>query len=160
LFSAEENRSNWPRLVMVLRNRWRLSALFAFGLMMTVTIVTFLIRPVYEPTARIEIDPPGEVFSLENNGSGTSDATYWETQAQNLRSDNLAVEVIRSLKLDQNQELAGSVKAGKAADSTVAAGPLQLNPAENTALENFQTALKVKRDTSSRLILISFASHD
>ena len=160
LSSAEENRSNWLRLVMVLRKRWRLSALFAGGVITTVAIVTFLIKPIYEPTARIEIDPPGEVFSLENNSSATSDTAYLETQAQNLRSDNLAVAVIRSLKLDQNRELTGSANTVNVAKSNATAGALELSPAESAALENFQTTLKIKRDTSSRLILISFASHD
>ena len=160
LSSAEENRHNWLRVMTVLRKHWRLSALFAGVVMATVAIVTLLIKPIYEPTARIEIDPPGEVFSLENNGSATSDIAYLETQAQNLRSDNLALAVIRSLNLDQNPELAGFVKPAKAAKSIIATGTVQLTPAESNALENFQSALKIRRDTSSRLILISFASHD
>jgi succinoglycan biosynthesis transport protein ExoP len=159
--NSDNEMPDWLRAVAILVRHWRLSVLFAASVMTTVTVVTFLLKPVYEPTARIEVDPPGEVFSLEQNGGMPTDAEYLETQAQNLRSDHLAIDIIRSMRLDQVRELAGIPKPANAvASSDPSLGSVQLSPAEANALENFREALKVRRDTASRLILISFASHD
>jgi succinoglycan biosynthesis transport protein ExoP len=159
---AEDRASDWLRGLDVLRKHWRLSALFAFAVLVTVICVTYLTKPVYEATARIEIDPAGEVFSLEGNAS-SSDAEYLETQAQILQSDGLAVDVIRKLRLDQNLELVGELKPGEDAMATSpdsnAGGP-QLTGREKVALHKFAAALKVRRDTLSRLVMVGFASHD
>jgi polysaccharide biosynthesis transport protein len=160
---AEDKKSDWRRTVHVLRTHWKLSTLFAAVVMLTVTCVTFLQKPTYEPTARIEVDPPGELFSLAGGGGpGPSDTEYLETQAKNLKSENLAVAVIRKLGLDHNPELVDKAQPSKRenAEITTSASGLELTPDEGVALENFQSHLKVKRDTSSRLILISFASHN
>jgi succinoglycan biosynthesis transport protein ExoP len=151
----ESNAFYWLRAMGVLQKHWRLSALFAGIVMATVVGVTFLTKPVYEGTARIEVDPSGEKFNLENGGSGSTDAEYLETEAQVLQGDSLAIVVMRKLHLDQNPEFNGEVKA-----ATSAPRPEQLTPAESNALENFKKNLTVRRDTASRLILVSFASHD
>jgi succinoglycan biosynthesis transport protein ExoP len=145
----------WIHAMGVLQKHWRLSALFAGIVMVTVIGVTFLTRPVYEATARIEIDPSGEKFSLEG-GAGVIDAEYLETEAQVLQGDRLAIAVIRKLRLDQNPALMGKLEAAnmKSADAQ------ELTPEERIALANFKGALKVKRDTASRLILVNFDSHD
>jgi len=143
----------WLRALEILRKHWRLSALFASILMVTVVVVVFSLQPVYEPVARIEVDPSGETFSLENRAVG-SDAEYLETQAQNLKSDKLAIDVIRRLHLDQNYAVVGNTT------SKPEQAIYQLSPAEYDALRAFRSHLTVKRDTSSRLIAVSFASTD
>jgi polysaccharide biosynthesis transport protein len=157
---GNSNVSDWLHAALVLRRHWKLSVLFALVVMITVALVTFLTKPVYEPTAKIEIDPPGEIFSLENGGSMASDAEYLETQAQNLRSDHLAIDVIRSLELDQNPEFVGKRTPQKRGAAATATTVSHLTAGEESALETFQSLLKVKRDTSSRLIVVSFASHN
>jgi succinoglycan biosynthesis transport protein ExoP len=153
----------WILALNVLKKHWRLSALFAALVMVTVIIVTFSMRALYEPSARIEVDPPGETFSLDGgNGPGNDDA-YVETQAQNLKSDKLAVAVIRQLNLDQNIDLVPD--AEERAQSRRVANPqsddvLQLTPAENTALAALRSRLTIRRDTASRLITVSFADYD
>ena len=57
--STEEKSSDWLRAIAVLRKHWQLSAFFAFAVLVTVIFVTFLIQPMYQATARIEIDPAG-----------------------------------------------------------------------------------------------------
>ena len=99
--------AEWLRVVYILRKHWRISVLFAAVLMVTVVVVTFSMSPIYEPVARIEVDPPGEQFSLEG-GSAGSDSEYLETQAQNLKSDTLAMDVIHRLHLDQSPEMVAS----------------------------------------------------
>jgi len=151
--SPDKNESEWLIGLRVVRKHWRLSALFAAVVIVTVVIITFSTKSVYEPIARIEVDPPGETFSLEGGSSG-SDAEYLETQAQNLKSDRLAIDVIRQLHLDQDVE-----GMGKTSESATGSN-YQLTPQENSALRAFRSALNVKRDTASRLIAVSFASHD
>jgi len=150
--AADAGGVEWMRALYVLRKNWRLSALFAAVLTLTVVAVVFSLKAVYEPVARIEVDPSGEVFSLESRASG-SDAEYLETQAQNLKSDKLAMDVIRRLHLDQNSSVISDNKAAKPEQALY-----QLSPGEYSALRAFRSNLTVKRDTSSRLISVSFAS--
>src|SRR5579862_6597604 len=102
--ARDKRGPEWMNALYVMRKHWKLSAAFALVLMLTVIVVVFSIKPVYEPVARIEVDPPGEQFSLEGGTAG-SDVEYLETQAQNLKSDKLAIDVIHRLHLDQSQEL-------------------------------------------------------
>ncbi len=157
----ENDPTNWLRAVNVLKKHWKLSAVFATAVIATVVTVTFLMKPIYEPVARIEVDPPGtEIFSLQGGNSATTDAEYMETQAQNLQSDALALAVIHRLHLDQSAVFVGDLlKKGKVGQG-VAPDGTRLTPAENAALRSFKSRLNVKRDTGSRLIMISFASGD
>jgi len=154
--SQEKIGAEWLRVLYIIRKHWRISVLFAAVLMVTVIIVTFSMKPIYEPVARIEVDPPGEQFSLEGGASG-SDSEYLETQAQNLKSDKLAMDVIHRLHLDENPEMVAP------SDSESKAGDLaayQLSPMQYSALHSFRAHLNIKRDTASRLISVSFSSHD
>ncbi len=158
----EARRSDWLRAITVLEKHWRLAAGFAFCVIVTVVLVTYFTTPVYDATARVEIDPAGEVFSLEGN-AGASDAEYLETQAQILQSDAVAVDVIRKMHLDRNPIFIGKLKAGEDVNAPVPdsiVGGQQLNVGEKIALSKFTKALKVRRDTQSRLVLVTISSHD
>jgi succinoglycan biosynthesis transport protein ExoP len=157
--ASMDPRPDWMHALKVLQKHWRLSASFALVVFVTVTTLTLLMKPVYEPVARIEIDPPGaETFSMESGGSG-DESQYLETSAKNLQSDQLAIAVIRALRLQSNQAISTGIAEieRKIADHR---DDYHLTPEENVALRNFQSQLKVKRDTGSRLINVSFASHD
>ena len=152
----EKRGAEWLRVLYIVRKHWRISALFAAVVTATAIVVTFSMTPIYEPVARIEVDPPGEQFSLEGASSG-NDSEYLETQAQNLKSDKLAMDVIRRLHLDQSSAMGARSDSGsKAGDLAV----YQLSPTEYSALRGFRANLTVKRDTASRLIAVSFASSD
>lgn len=157
--AAETIEPTWLRAIYIVRKHWRLSALFVGVVMVTVVLVTFFLPPVYEPIARIEVDPPGETFSLEG-GNPASDADYLETQAQNLKSDRLAVDVIRRLHLDQNPAIVPPDHNLKTSGPPANAIAGMLTPQENAALRFFRPNLTVKRDTASRLISVSFSSSD
>ncbi len=152
------------RALRILHKNWRYAAVFALTLLSVVTIVTFRMKDIYEPTARLEIDPPGsEVLSMKDLlNAGMNDQDYLETQARILQSDELAVSVIRTLRLDQNVELVGKQaledEGGQAGDESPSG--TQLTPVENRALRNFQQRFKVLKVRSSRLVEVSFASHD
>ncbi|MGH9545854.1 MAG: GumC family protein [Terriglobales bacterium] len=158
----EENKlPDWLRALGTLQKHWKLSLLFAGVILVTTIVVTVFTKPVYEGTTRVEIDPSGEKFSLDNGGSGGSDAEYLETQAQILQGDSLAILVVRKLKLDQNPLLMDvtdpdALKAAPTHSSDI----VRLTPQESIALQNLKANLKVKRDVASRLILVSFDSRD
>jgi len=154
--SQEKRGVEWLRFLYIVRKHWRISALFAAVLLATVIVVVLNMNPIYEPVARIEVDPPGERFSLEGGASG-NDAEYLETQAQNLKSDTLAIDVIHRLHLDQSPGMVAPANTeSKAGDSPI----YQLTDGEYAALHSFRANLKIKRDTASRLISVSFSSHD
>jgi polysaccharide biosynthesis transport protein len=158
----QHEEPDWVRVSATMKKHWKLAAEFALATFAVVAIFTLLMKPVYEPVAEIEVDPPGtEIFTLQGNGPPPTDSDYLQTQAQKLKSDELALEVIRSLHLDQNPDLVPARKAFlKSTPPDGRNGAVQLSPAENKALQGFQERLNVNRDSGSRLIRVSFGSHD
>jgi succinoglycan biosynthesis transport protein ExoP len=161
------NSIDWQWISQVMRRHWQWSAAFALLVIAGVTAAVFVMKPVYQPVARIEVDPPGtEMFSLPGAGSSSDPTDYLETQAKILQSDELAIQVIRKLRLDQNKQFtSSSIAPGPKADAAKANSNNQqmlpgLTPAEDHALTVFRSSLDIQRDTSSRLIYVSFASHD
>jgi hypothetical protein len=75
--AREKSGAEWLRALEVLRKHWHLSALFAAAVICSVIVVTFSIKPVYAPVAQLEVDPPGETFSLDGGNQGYSDVTAW-----------------------------------------------------------------------------------
>src|SRR5437764_13839900 len=53
----ETNESDWKRIVNTLRRRWKPSTIVAVAILLTAVLVAFGPKPVYEPSAVIEIDP-------------------------------------------------------------------------------------------------------
>jgi capsular exopolysaccharide synthesis family protein len=156
-----QEASDWERISIVLGKQWKLIAGFALSTFLTVAIVTFMIKPMYEPVTRIEIDPPGaEIFSLQGNNAGYGDSEYLQTQAQKLKSDELALEVIRALRLDHNEDFVPQGATAGTAEAATREGAGQSTAAENRALQTFRGRGAVTRDSSSRLVTVSFGSHD
>ncbi|HWC17191.1 MAG TPA: polysaccharide biosynthesis tyrosine autokinase [Terriglobales bacterium] len=151
----------WPavpeplRALAIIQKHWQLAVLFAVVASSAVAAVTLLTKPVYEPTARIEIAPPGsEIFSLQGSASGFNEAAFVDTQAQALKADALAIRVVRQLKLASEPDFVS--RASLAASSAYTDA---ISPAENAALASLQERLKVRRDSTSHIVTISFASH-
>src|SRR5262249_55165632 len=69
----------WVQALQIVAKHWRLSASFAAIVAATTAIITLSMKPVFEPVARIEVDPRGESFSLDG-GAHSSDTEYLETQ--------------------------------------------------------------------------------
>jgi succinoglycan biosynthesis transport protein ExoP len=148
--------SDWMRALQVLSKEWRASALFAITVVAIVTCVTFAMKPVYESEGRLQIDPPGsEVFSLDAAGAGLIDSEYISTEAQKLQTDDLALATIRALHLDSNREITGRLSNRPLNDMSD-----DHNQRENAVLRAFQSRLSVRRDPSSRLVSVTFATHD
>jgi succinoglycan biosynthesis transport protein ExoP len=161
--SAMTEGADWMRAIKGLCKYWRLSVLFALTVTLTVTVVMFLMHSIYEPEARVEVDPPGgEVFSLDSQHNSSSSSDYLETQSKNLQSAQLALEVVRQLHLDQVPEFAGKPTPGEQATLTTTTdyGVLRLTPAEARAVRTLTAQRTVLRDTASRLITVTVSSRD
>ncbi|HXY03361.1 MAG TPA: polysaccharide biosynthesis tyrosine autokinase [Terriglobales bacterium] len=175
--------TEWLRAWRTLRRQWRAVAIFAAAVMATVLLVTVLTKPLYEPAARVEIDPPGaELFNLEGREASETSPEYLETQARNMQSPELLVSVMRQLQLDQNSEFKNKGFASRALNAALSlvdrvpvwlwgrrksesqpqlpAGLQMLSPSEASTFSSMQSQLTVKRDTASHLVNISFSSHD
>ena len=154
--SRRRTVSDWRQVWAILSKQWRWSALFAATVIAVVTGVTIALRPIYEPEGQLQIDPPGaEAFSLQANG-GELDSEYIATEAEKLQTDDLALATIRTLHLDTNPEITGQLADRSASD--ISAG--QLTPRENAAIRGFEAMLTIRRDPSSRLVGVRFATHD
>jgi polysaccharide biosynthesis transport protein len=164
------DRPELVRALDALRQYWRWSVGFAAVVIITTAITVFVMKPVYEPLARIEVDPPGtESFALAGAEGRGDPVQYLQTQTRELESEQLAIDVIRALHLAEKGNFGSSPvdMQKKDADDNGAKKkdsddhkPLVLNPAESRALGQLQSNLKVRLDSGSWLINVSFASHD
>ncbi|MBS1801661.1 MAG: polysaccharide biosynthesis tyrosine autokinase [Acidobacteria bacterium] len=153
--------ADWFRAVEILKKHWPLSAAFAVSVAISVAAITLLMKPVYEPQARVEVDPPGaEVFSLQGNNNSGASTDYIETQAQNLQNDELTLEVIRKLRLDQSPYFGADTNAISGGSKPATEVAVPLTPAENRALSVFKQSRKITRDVASRLITVSVSAHN
>ena len=158
-YPALDTSNEWQRYLRILEKQWRLGALLAGAIFIAIAIVTYSITPVYESTARLEIDPPGsEAFSLPDNPRAV-DEDYRDTQSEILKSDALAIAVIRNLHLDHNTTIVGK---STSATAVPPAGnhATQLTTAENIALRYYQEHLRVSLVRKSRVLEVKFATAD
>jgi succinoglycan biosynthesis transport protein ExoP len=147
---------DWLKALAIVRKRWRLALSFAAVLVAAAALIIFLIKPEYQPSGRLEIDPPGgEMFTMQANASPLSETQYLETQAQGLQTDDLAVAVIRKMGLDRNPDF-----NAKSPTEAAPTDPLQLTPAESATLRAFHTRLRVVHDPNSHVITVSVTAHD
>ena len=159
--SNNSEHTDWLRAIDILKKHWRLSAVFALVVAVSVTVVTLMMKPVFEPQARVEVDPPGaEVFSLQGNNNSGASTDYIETQAQNLQNDELTLEVIRKLHLDQSPYFGADPNAISREPRLASEVAVPLTPAENRALFVFKQSRKITRDVASRLITVSVSAHN
>ena len=177
----EERVFMWEQAVRVLRKNRRFALFCAVILTTSVVIGAISMKDVYQPVARLQIDPlnsgirsPQEVE--ETRSTDTQD--YLETQAQILRSDALAISVIRALHLDKNTEFVDKrdqAQLGHLQDAKKQGGSQPVKDtsflqeqfdladrtsAESIALGAFHQRLTVHPVRNSRLIEVSFQSHD
>src|ERR1700693_1836122 len=97
--------------LMVLRKHLWLIASCVLAIVTIVTIQTFRMQPIYDATARIEIDRENTNI-LPFSGTESYDIyedleQYIETQSKILTSQTLASQTIKSLKLDQDPRFGG-----------------------------------------------------
>jgi succinoglycan biosynthesis transport protein ExoP len=137
---------------------------FAVGL-----FATLKQKPVYKARALIEIqkenpDVPTlqELFQVEN----ISD-TYLETQYRILKSENLARRVIAQLRLEQVAEFGMPIENSSGSQTlavnlphAIAGDPPRTHETSSEVLKKFQERLDVEPLKRSRLVEVTFESHD
>lgn len=173
------NTFNWEQVLRILRKNWRLAGACTVGVLLLFVAYALWLKDSYQPFARLEIDPPGSgMLSQREFETGMeNNQEYLETQSQILQSDELATLVIRAMRLDREAEQVGKknlTKYGhgdaapeKSNHKLVAESPLQeqfaaaeRTPLETIALRSFHKNLTVNTVRGSRLLEVSFASHN
>jgi polysaccharide biosynthesis transport protein len=151
---SPDSASDIASLFAIVKKHWRTASASTLLLGALSLLATYLMKPLYEPEARLDVDPPGfEQFALEPQ-TASSDTVYLQTQVQNLQSEALALAVIRSL------HLAGDGTEQKQSETIVPDEGDRLTPAENAALREFKERLKIDHDPGSRMITLSVGAHD
>ncbi|MBZ5659104.1 MAG: polysaccharide biosynthesis tyrosine autokinase [Acidobacteriia bacterium] len=143
--------------LLVLRKHQWLIMFFLLAVVSIVTIATFRMRPIYEATARVEIDREN------NNAMHFADSTqedeyadledYIVTQSKILQSETLAMLTVRSMGLDRLPQYGG--QPGKPVKA--AAENSLVRPA---ALGAFLGGLSIKRVPNTRLLDVTYESTD
>jgi capsular exopolysaccharide synthesis family protein len=145
---------------IVRKHQW-LILTFLLTVVTVVTIATFKMKPVYEASARIEVDQEtSNILPFQNTdpyGAYEDLDTYIETQAKVLLSETLALETIKSLGLASNPEFGGTPGGSVSVPSIDSSQAPISRPA---ILGNFIGSLSVKRVPNSRLLEITFSSTD
>src|SRR5579862_6220521 len=99
--------------VIVLRKHQWLILTFLLTVVTVVTIASFKMKPIYQATARVEVDRESQnnlQFQDQNGGydSYMDSEDYIETQTKILESETLALQTIKSLDLGHYPEFGGA----------------------------------------------------
>jgi capsular exopolysaccharide synthesis family protein len=147
-------RAYW---LILMKRRWAVLTVVAL-LVTLVTMISLRMRPVYESTARVEVDPDTpQIQSLNDlyrGEAGYSDDTFLQTQVNVLKSENLAWRTLQELDVAGKGEYALGGQDGKAAQ------PISPEAAQNTLISLFRSHLRVQLIRDSRMIEVTFASTD
>ena len=118
-------------------------------------IVSFRTQPVYEATARVEVEadtPQIQSFNdLFRDMSGFSDETFLQTQVNVLKSENLAWRTLQQLGMGGKAELGEGGERLQAGSQTAA----QLG-----LIQGFRGHLRVQLMRDSRMIEVTYDSTD
>jgi capsular exopolysaccharide synthesis family protein len=133
-----------------------------------VLLLVLLLHNTYEAHATLEIAPAvNETVSIHDSAMPISPTQqdYLDTQSEILRSDYMALKVIRDLKLDQNSTfyspswLAQTLKRIVPLGSNSLGGPSNSDQVEDL-LKAFRRGLSVNQVKNSRLVDVAFSSRD
>src|SRR5579863_2551655 len=142
--------------VILLRKHQWLIAFFLLAVVSIVTIATFRMQPIYEATARVEIDR--EVSSAFHFSAADQDDAYFDledyivTQSKILQSETLAAQTVKSMGLDRMPEFGGSPGRVEKPAPPGSDASLIRPPAVGALL----AGLSVKRVPNSRLLDVTF----
>ena len=147
--------------LLVLRKHQWLILTFLVTVVTLVSIATFKMKPVYEATARIEIERDSVSvlpFQATNSDAAFDDLqNYIETQSKILQSDTLAMETIKKTNLINDPAFGGE-----------SGGHEQLPALSTTSapitrpgiLGAFESSLSVKLVPNTRLLDVTFEATD
>jgi polysaccharide biosynthesis transport protein len=149
----------------LLKRKWVIVASVAliFGV---VFIATLRATRIYDASGSIAINKPDPMtFNFKDSagtGAGDYDSSDIETEVRILRSDLLALQVIKQLNLDQRQEFGGSASGSQPTSSLgLTTDALQPNStATSRLLSGFRNNLTVSAVPDTRIIEIHYRSPD
>lgn len=159
--------------IRFLRRRF---GIIAFALLASAALgvgYLFAAHPVYTGRALLIVDAPKmQVYQAQSSQDGPVNSATVDTQIQIIESDDIALSVIKELKLDQDLEfladpgsLRASIKARvmnlarDALRTTSAFAPTSMS-AQSLALANFRRGLRVSRVNLTYAIEIEFSSNN
>lgn len=143
--------------LLILRKHQWLIMTFLLTVVTLVSIATFKMKPVYEATARIEIDPDTPSV-LPFQGVGMDSVfedmeNYIETQSKVLQSDTLALRTIRSTRLADEPAFGGKPGDTMLLPKISSSDAPVVRPG---ILAEFVGSLSVRRVPASRLLDVTF----
>lgn len=143
--------------LLVLRKHQWLILTFLLTIVTVVTIASFKMKPVYQATARVEVDRESQTMLPFQGGNSWDEyedmENYIETQSKILQSETLALQTIKSLDLERSPEFGGT----PASAGIIQAAPSSKRP---EILGEFLGRLAVKRVPNSQLIEVTFEAGD
>jgi capsular exopolysaccharide synthesis family protein len=147
-------RAYWQ---ILLKRRWTVLT-FAFVVATLVAIVSFKTQPVYEATARVEVEAETpQIQSLNDlyrGMPGYTDDAFLQTQVNVLNSENLAWRTVQQLGMGQK---AGFAAVGGGGERPAAGSE---TAAQNGLIQAFRGHLRVQLMRDSRMIEVTFDSTD
>jgi capsular exopolysaccharide synthesis family protein len=125
-----------------------------------VAIASLRMTKIYEASGTIAVNKPDNSLSFQNNTTFSLDyydPSELETEVQILKSDALALEVIRELNLDRRSDSDSQTPASLDLEPD----PLQSDPGKASALiGGFEGSLRVALSLNSRIIEVHYKSPD
>ena len=129
-----------------------------------VTIASLKMTPVYEANGSIAINKPDSTLNFKDTATFSLDyydPTEMETEVRILQSDLLALQVIKELNLDRQQNFGPKPAPALPSSLDLAPDPLQADPARTSALlGSFKGSLKVSLSPNSRIIEVHYRNAD
>src|SRR5579863_1410874 len=144
-------RTYWRTL---LKHFWTIFTV-AFIVTTLVALISFRLQPIYQASARLEIEAASpEIRTLsELFENMPADDMFLQTQVTVLESDNLAWQTIQGLHLAENPAFFAAPKPG--------AGPAESpENLESTLIGIFKGGLAVEVMRNSRIVTVSYESPD
>ena len=143
-------------LIVLRKHQW-LILTFLLTVVTVVTIASFKMKPVYQATARVEVDRESQnnlQFQDQNGGydSYMDSEDYIETQTKILESETLALQTIKSLDLAHSPEFGGTGASNFSQGADANKRPAILGA--------FLGSLSVKRVPNSNLVEVTFEAQD
>lgn len=146
--------------LLVLRKHQWLITFFLLAVVSIVTIATFRMQPIYQATARVEVDrdtPNAFRFNEGEQGDDYVDLEdYIVTQSKILQSETLAMQTVKSMGLDRMPQFGGRPGKVDKAPAPGSDAALMRPP----ALGAFVGGLSVKRVPNTRLLDVTFETTD
>lgn len=150
--NPQENTPLAAYLYVLFKRKWTILSIAAI-LTAIAVFVSFRATPIYEATARLEID--NETPQLQSSSSDVyqkadADDVYLQTQIQVLQSESLAWQTIQQFNLAKH----------------LTDGPAEKAPAEESGKQNvqligtFRSRLKVEQVPRTRMLAVSYQDPD